>query len=33
MVGRPDKRSVEDLILLLIIGAVIVYAVWKIMAG
>ena len=33
MVGRPNKEHIEDIVLLIVIGAVLVYAVWKIVAG
>ena len=33
MVGRPNKEHVEDIVLLILIAAVIAYAVWKMVAG
>jgi regulatory protein YycH of two-component signal transduction system YycFG len=32
MVGRPNKEHIEDISLLIVIAAVLVYAVWKIAA-
>ena len=33
MVGRPNKEHFEDIVLLIVIAAVLVYAVWKMVAG